>query len=246
MLAIFANGDIYARFVLWGHYFAKRGNIMKNYELLTIDEVSRMLRVSERTVYDWAQKGELPCGKLGNVWRFRKTEILQWIDQRLPAAKKSAVRLPIPIASILSKERIAFVEATTKEGAFVQLVDLIDTSSQIHNKDELFDQLMQREALMSTGIGLGIGVPHVRLNSVDDLVVAFGICREPIVDYVSIDDEPIRLIAMIAVNAGQHAKHIRALSAVTGILKDKAIRTAILAAESTDAAYELLTQGGDQ
>ena len=104
----------------------------------------------------------------------------------------------------------------------------------------------EREELMSTGIGLGIGVPHVRLNSVDDLVLAFGICREPIIDYVTLDDEPVRLIAMIAVNAGQHAKHLRALSAVTGILKDKAIRTAVLAAETTDAAFELLTQGGKQ
>ena len=99
---------------------------MKNYELLTIEEVSRMLRVSERTVYDWAQKGEIPCGKLGTAWRFRKTEILQWIDERLPGSKKQVLRLPIPIASILSKDRIAFVEAPTKEGAFVHLVDLMD------------------------------------------------------------------------------------------------------------------------
>jgi len=213
---------------------------MKNYELLTIDEVSKMLRVSERTVYDWAQKGEIPCGKLGTAWRFRKTDILQWIDNRLVRTKKQATRLPIPMASILSKDRVAFIEASSKEEAFIQLADLMATSPQVHNRDQLLEHLFQREELMSTGIGLGIGVPHVRLNSVDDLVVAFGICREPIIDYPSLDDLPIRLIAMIAANAGQHAKHIRALSTVTGVLKDKDTRTAVLASETTGTAYQLL------
>ena len=215
---------------------------MKNYELLTIEEVSQLLRVSERTVYDWAQKGEIPCGKLGTAWRFRKTDILKWIDKRLESTKKPAMRLPIPMVSILSRDRITFIEASTKEDAFIQLADLMDTSPQVHNRDQLLEQLFQREELMSTGIGLGIGVPHVRLNSVDDLVVAFGICREPIIDYPSLDDLPIRLIAMIAANADQHAKHIRVLSTVAGVLKDQATRTAVLAAETTDKAYQLLTR----
>ena len=215
---------------------------MKNYELMTIEEVSQLLRVSERTVYDWAQKGEIPCGKLGTAWRFRKTDILQWIDKRLESTKKPGMRLPIPMASILSQDRIAFIDAATKEEAFFQLADLMASSPQVHNRDQLLEHLFQREELMSTGIGLGIGVPHARLNSVDDLVVAFGICREPIIDYSSLDDLPIRLIAMIAANAGQHAKHIRALSTVTGVLKDEATRTAILAAETTDRAYQLLTR----
>jgi PTS system nitrogen regulatory IIA component len=215
---------------------------MKNYELMTIEEVSQLLRVSERTVYDWAQKGEIPCGKLGTAWRFRKTDILQWIDKRLESNKKPALRLPIPMASILSRDRIAFIEAATKEKAFYQLADLMATSPQVHNRDQLLEHLFQREELMSTGIGLGIGVPHVRLNSVDDLLVSFGICREAIIDYPSLDDLPIRLIAMIAANTGQHAKHIRALSTVTGVLKNEATRTAVLAADTADEAYDLLTR----
>jgi PTS system nitrogen regulatory IIA component len=240
-LANFANVDILQTFVQCIDV-EKRGNLMKNYELLTIEEVSQLLRVSERTVYDWAQKGEIPCGKLGTAWRFRKTDILQWIDKRLVNAPKSTVRLPIPMASILTTDRIAFIEASTKEEAFIQLADLMAASPQVHNRDQLLEHLFQREELMSTGIGLGIGVPHVRLNSVDDLVVAFGICRQDIIDYPSLDDLPIRLIAMIAANAGQHAKHIRALSTVTGILKNPAMRVAVLAAETTEAAYQLLTR----
>ena len=58
-------------------------------DILTIEEVAKYLRVSERTVYDWAQKGEIPAGKIGTVWRFKKSEIEKWVNERLsPNIKK--------------------------------------------------------------------------------------------------------------------------------------------------------------
>ncbi|MDR0513057.1 MAG: helix-turn-helix domain-containing protein, partial [Treponema sp.] len=48
---------------------------MTENDILTIDEVAKYLRVSERTVYDWAQKGEIPAGKIGTVWRFKRADL---------------------------------------------------------------------------------------------------------------------------------------------------------------------------
>jgi PTS system nitrogen regulatory IIA component len=56
-------------------------------DILTIEEVAKYLRVSERTVYDWAQKGEIPAGKIGTVWRFKKSEIERWVNERLSSNK---------------------------------------------------------------------------------------------------------------------------------------------------------------
>ena len=58
------------------------------HEIMTIEEVAEYLRVSERTVYDWAQKGDLPGGKLGTTWRFKREDVENWVDSRL--SKKSA------------------------------------------------------------------------------------------------------------------------------------------------------------
>ena len=58
-------------------------------DILTIEEVAKYLRVSERTVYDWAQKGEIPSGKIGTVWRFKKSEIEKWVNDRLSSGSKS-------------------------------------------------------------------------------------------------------------------------------------------------------------
>ena len=52
-------------------------------EIMTIEEVASYLKVSERTVYEWAQKGDLPGGKIGTTWRFKSSDIEKWINDRL-------------------------------------------------------------------------------------------------------------------------------------------------------------------
>ena len=53
------------------------------HEIMTIEEVAAYLRVSERTVYDWAQKGDLPGGKLGTTWRFKREDVEHWVNSRI-------------------------------------------------------------------------------------------------------------------------------------------------------------------
>ena len=65
---------------------------------------------------------------------------------------------------------------------------------------------------MSTAIGCGIAVPHVRLSSVTDLVMAIGICKKPIEDFQSIDDQPVNLLFMIAAAYNQHSYYLKTIS----------------------------------
>jgi PTS system nitrogen regulatory IIA component len=60
-------------------------------DILTIEEVAKYLRVSERTVYDWAQKGEIPAGKIGTVWRFKKDERSEMVNERLRLVRQPTV-----------------------------------------------------------------------------------------------------------------------------------------------------------
>ena len=78
-------------------------------DILTIEEVASYLRVSDRTVYDWAQKGEIPAGKIGTVWRFKKSEVEKWVNERLssgPSSKKLVEE--VQIKNILSPDRVVF------------------------------------------------------------------------------------------------------------------------------------------
>ena len=212
-------------------------------DILTIEEVAKYLRVSERTVYDWAQKGEIPAGKIGTVWRFKKSEIEKWVNERLSSNIKKEENNPeIIVKNILSPDRIVFINHTTKRDALVELANNLSTAPQVKYSDELVTEILKREELMSTAIGRGIAIPHVRLSSVTDLVMSVGICKKNIIDYQSIDEIPVRILIMIAAAYNQHTYYLQTLSFFSSKLKEKTLRDKLLDASTPEEAYALLTQ----
>jgi PTS system nitrogen regulatory IIA component len=213
---------------------------MQDDEILTIEEVAKYLRVSERTVYDWAQKGEIPSGKIGTVWRFKKVEIENWVNDRLSAGKLSPQLASVSIGSIISVDRIQFHKYSTKRDTLLSLADNLATAPQVKNRQELAQEILRREELMSTAIGRGIAIPHVRLASVTDLVVSVGISQTDIVDFQTLDDDPVRLIFMIAAAYNQHAYYLQTLSFFSARLKNKELRNSLLSAKTPEEVYSLL------
>lgn len=213
-------------------------------EILTIDEVAQYLRVSERTVYEWAQKGEIPAGKIGTVWRFKKSEIENWVNGRLShSSAQSDGKIFGSIKNVLSVDKIAFLKHSTKHDALVELAELLSSAPQIKRKDELVSEIIKREQLMSTAIGRGIAIPHVRLSSITDLVMAVGVCTTPITDFEAVDDIPVSLIFMIAAAYSQHSYYLRTLSYFNSKLKNKELRDALISAKTKEEVFEKLAQG---
>ncbi len=210
-------------------------------DILTIEEVAKYLRVSERTVYDWAQKGEIPSGKIGTVWRFKKSEIEKWVNDRL-GSTSSASDIVVQVKNILSPERIVFLNHQTKHDALVELAQNLATAPQIKDASELEKEILKREELMSTSMGRGLAIPHVRLNSVTDLVMSVGISKCDIMDFSSIDETPVRLLFMIAAAYNQHSYYLKTLSFFSSKLKEEGLRESLLKAETPMEVYNLLTK----
>ena len=211
-------------------------------DILTIEEVAKYLRVSERTVYDWAQKGEVPSGKIGTVWRFKKSEIEKWVNERLSSGTKAvAPGNQIQVKNILSPDRIIFLNHSTKHDALLELAANLSTAPQVKYSDELAVEILKREDLMSTAIGRGIAIPHVRLSSVTDLVMSVGISKVDIIDFQTIDDTPVRLLLMIAAAYNQHAYYLQTLSFFSAKIKNKELRESLINAATPMDAYNLLT-----
>lgn len=210
-------------------------------DILTIEEVAKYLRVSERTVYDWAQKGEIPSGKIGTVWRFKKSEIEKWVNERLSSNNKSSSQnIVVQVKNILSPERIVFFNHSTKHDSLVQLAQNLATAPQIKDASELENEILKREELMSTAIGRGIAIPHVRLSSVTDLVMSVGISKTDIIDFQSIDDTPVRILFMIAAAYNQHSYYLQTLSFFSAKLKNQDLRDNLLSAKTELDVYNLL------
>ena len=210
-------------------------------DILTIEEVAKYLRVSDRTVYDWAQKGEIPAGKIGTVWRFKKSEVENWVNAKLSSSSFSQNDSEIQIKNILSPDRIVFINHSTKHDAIVQLSQVLATAPQIKNASELTSEILKREELMSTAIGKGIAIPHVRLSSVTDLVMAVGVCRKTISDYQTIDDTPVDLLFMIAAAYNQHSLYLKTISHFCGKLKQEGLHESIVNAKDSQEVFALLS-----
>lgn len=209
-------------------------------DILTIEDVAKYLRVSERTVYDWVQKGEIPAGKIGTVWRFKKSDIENWVNLKL--SPKSQQIENVQLKNILSVDRIAFINHSSKRDALVELADVLSKAPQIKNARELTQEILKREELMSTAIGKNVAIPHVRLSSVTDLVMAVGICKNPIEDYETIDDEPVKLLFMIAAAHNQHSYYLKTISQFSSKFKDKELRDSIYSAKSEREVFDLLSE----
>ena len=210
--------------------------------ILTIDEVANYLRVSDRTVYDWAQRGEIPAGKIGTVWRFKKSEVEKWVNDRLSSSDKRIKDDVVQVKNILAPNRVIFISQTSRHDALVELANTLSSAPQVKRSDELVSEILKREELMSTAIGRGIAIPHVRLSSVTDLVMAVGVCKTPVTDFQPIDDMPVSLLFMIAAAYNQHSYYLQTLSYFSAKLKKKELRDGLLNAATTDDVYKLLIE----
>ena len=144
------------------------------------------------------------------------------------------------LRDVLTPDRVCMLSTDKKDAALSALIKVLATAPQVGDAAELTKAILERERLMSTGIGLGLAVPHVRIASVTSVVMAVGISDRDITDYESLDGKAVRIIFMIAARPDQHAAYLRFLSLVSGRLKDAQLRRKLLDTREPVDLYETL------
>ncbi|ASY61485.1 PTS system nitrogen-specific IIA component, PtsN [Sinorhizobium sojae CCBAU 05684] len=106
---------------------------------------------------------------------------------------------------------------------------------------EIFDVILQRERLGSTGVGNGIAIPHGKLADLSSLVGIFARLETP-VDFEALDDQPVDLVFLLLAPEGAGADHLKALSRIARVLRDHDMVTRLRASDSASAIYTLLNE----
>lgn len=106
---------------------------------------------------------------------------------------------------------------------------------------QIFDVLLERERLGTTGVGSGIAIPHGKLPGLDRLYGLFARIESPI-DFDAIDEQPVDLIFMLLAPENAGADHLKALARVSRLLRDKAVCDKLRGSDNADALYALLTE----
>jgi fructose-specific phosphotransferase system IIA component len=133
---------------------------------------------------------------------------------------------------MFSKARVCFnLKATTKNEALDELIELLVKDGKLTNKGEFKEAVLKREEEFSTGIGMGIAIPHGKSSAVIEASMVFGKSEKGI-DYQSMDDEPAHLFFLIAVPQDSNDVHLRALSEISRKLMHSEVRNQLLQAES--------------
>lgn len=150
-----------------------------------------------------------------------------------PSAKKRSAKrgaaATVDLAALIDPSRIVDLEATDKDGALNELVDVLGAAPEIGDKEELRQAIFERERVLSTGIGIGVAVPHVRLASVSDFVIAIGRSTRG-VDFEALDDAPAHIVVMIAVPERHSRHYLTLLAQLVSRLKDKGFQKRVLSA----------------
>ncbi|OGU11930.1 MAG: hypothetical protein A2X61_13480 [Ignavibacteria bacterium GWB2_35_12] len=114
-----------------------------------------------------------------------------------------------------------------KSELLARMVELAAKSGRVNNREEVLKDIIERERLMSTGIGKGIALPHAKTNGVDDTVGSFVILRD-VLDFESLDGEPVKLAFMLLGREANVGLHLRILSKISRILNDDEYKERIL------------------
>ncbi|HYF55170.1 MAG TPA: PTS IIA-like nitrogen regulatory protein PtsN [Salinarimonas sp.] len=147
----------------------------------------------------------------------------------------------MPLLEFLTPEAVvASLRAPTKKQA---LHELAAHAARLTGEDErrIFETLLQRERLGSTGIGEGIAIPHGKLPSVTKLIGLVARLERPI-DFEAIDGQPVDLLFLLLAPEGAGADHLKALARVARALREPGLLERARATRDPAALYAVLTQ----
>ncbi len=135
---------------------------------------------------------------------------------------------------------LACVKASGKKALLAELASRAAAQFKLDER-RLFDRLLERERLGSTGIGGGIAIPHGRMAGISAPLGLFARLGQPI-DFDSIDERPVDIVFLLIAPEGAGADHLKALARVSRVLRDRALVEKLRATDSADALYALLVE----
>ena len=156
--------------------------------------------------------------------------------------------MTINLLNYLSINRILFTTASTKEGVIDELIRISRDDGRIANVARFKQALLKRESIMSTGIGYGVAIPHVKLPQIEEFFITIGVHKSG-VNWDSLDCKPVYLIFLIAGPEKEQEKYLRILAQLTTVIKKPERRQQLIERGTKYEIFQFFTEalsGHDQ
>lgn len=130
----------------------------------------------------------------------------------------------------------------TKEEILKYLVDLIkENTNSLTDSEDFYDSIIEREKLGSTGIGLGIAIPHARSEKIKDTVVAIALLKYPI-DFASPDTEKVKLVILVGAPKEENRKYLSLVAELSRTFRDETMRNNVISANNYQELLEAIAE----
>ncbi len=131
------------------------------------------------------------------------------------------------------------LEAANKRDAVAELVALLEAAYGIDSQGEILDRVLHREAMMSTGIGNGVAIPHGKARAVDRMMAACAVSPTG-VEFDAVDGEPASLFILLVSPESVGTPHVKVLANISRLLKEESVRRSLREADSAEAFLTII------
>lgn len=146
------------------------------------------------------------------------------------------------LTELLTPDRIKIpLRARTKDELLAELVGVLEQGAAVQNPAEVLHAVREREAVLSTGIGNGVAIPHGKTASVSGLALAAGVAPEP-VDFDALDGRPVSLFFLLVGSEAAAGQHVKALSRISRMLRNDSFRQRLVDAGTPEEFYAVLSE----
>jgi PTS system nitrogen regulatory IIA component len=143
------------------------------------------------------------------------------------------------MAALIEDHLIFFLEDTSRNQVIKTLVDHTALIKELPDPGAFFKAVMDREQLVSTGIGMGVAIPHAKMADFSGFFVALAILKVP-VEWNSIDHLPVKLVFLIGGPDNRQTEYLQILSKITLLIKQEEVRKKLLTLNSKELIVKLL------
>jgi len=144
----------------------------------------------------------------------------------------------IKISKYLDPKLITFIDAADRDEALKVLINLLHQNGKLADPSVFYQAIIDREKIVSTGIGMGVAIPHAKLPDFDDFFIAIGILQKGL-DWKALDGAPVRVVIMIGGPDDKQTEYLQMLSKLTLAIKDEQRRKKMLTLNSPTDIIEL-------
>ena len=136
---------------------------------------------------------------------------------------------------------ISDLKGESKEEIINELVDLFKDDPRVEDIEKVRSAVLEREKVMSTGVGKGFAIPHGKTNAVKEIVGAFGKIKDGI-DYESLDGNPVNLVFLLVGKDNLISTHIKLLSRISRLMNKDDFRHRLVEANSAEEIVKLFSE----